>query len=42
MVEDPAATEKTVSQLKTKVSLKDVRPSSEYIGCTMVKYPCKQ
>ena len=39
MVGDPRAIEKTVSQVKTKVSLKDIRPLSEYAGCKMVKNP---
>jgi Reverse transcriptase (RNA-dependent DNA polymerase) len=42
MVRDHAAIEKTVAQLKTKVSLKDVGPLSEYVGCTMLKDPYKQ
>jgi hypothetical protein len=42
MVRDQAAIEKTVAQHKTKVSLKDVGPLSEYVGCTVVKDPHKQ
>ena len=42
MVRDPRAIEKMVSQLKTKVSLKDGGLLSEYVGCTMVKSPNKQ
>jgi hypothetical protein len=42
MVGDHAAIEKTVAQLKTKVSLKDVGPLSEYVSCTIVKNPHKQ
>ena len=30
---------KTVTQLKRKVSLKDVEPHSEYVGCTVMKTP---
>jgi hypothetical protein len=42
MVGDYAAIKQMVTQLKTKVSLKDVGPLSEYVGCTMVKDPHKQ
>jgi hypothetical protein len=42
MVGDQTAIEKTVAQLRTKVSLKDVGPLSEYVGCTVVKDPSKK
>ena len=37
MVGDPSAIEKTVHQLRSKVSLKDIGPLSEYVGCTVVR-----
>jgi hypothetical protein len=37
MVGDPRAIQKTVKQLRSKVSLKDVGPLSEYVGCTVVR-----
>jgi Reverse transcriptase (RNA-dependent DNA polymerase) len=37
MVRDPRAIKKTVNQLQSKVSLKDVGPLSEYVGCTVVR-----
>jgi hypothetical protein len=37
MVGDDSAIEKTVAQLKDKVSLKEVGPLKEYVGCTIVR-----
>ena len=37
MVGDPRAIKKTVNQLQSKVSLKDVGLLSEYVGCTVVR-----
>ena len=37
MVGDPKAIQKTVNQLRLKVSLKDIGFLSEYFGCTVVR-----
>jgi hypothetical protein len=42
MIGDDEAIKKTISQLRSKVSLKEVGPLREYVGCTVVRSPQKE